>query len=177
MIQHHEDRFFGKAFLHFIKGLLSSIVPNKGLVFLEKFVQGLGEFGEFLNEALIKVSKSKERMYLFYILGDLPVTDSVKFGVVHHHLAFFDNKAKVFDLCFAKFAFRWFEVEGGFLEAFENVFGEAFKIFFVLGKDKDVVHVYDAKSLLDFMFESVVHHCLECRGGIAYSEEHNGWFV
>ena len=102
MVQHHEDRFFSEVFLHFVKGLLSSIVPNKGLVLLEEFVHGLGEFGEFLNEALIKVSKSKERAYLFNVLGDWPVMDSVEFCGVHHHLA---NKAKVFDLCFAKFAF------------------------------------------------------------------------
>ena len=91
MIWHHKDRFFSKAFLHFVKGLLSSIVPNKGLVFLEEFVHGLGEFREFLNEASIKVSKSKERVHLFYALGDWPVMDSIKFGGVHHHLAFFNN--------------------------------------------------------------------------------------
>ena len=70
LIWHHEDGFFGEMFLHFVKGLLSSIVPNKGLVFLEEFVHGLGEFGEFPNEASIKVSKSKEGAYLFNTLGD-----------------------------------------------------------------------------------------------------------
>ena len=98
LIQHHKDRFFGEAFLHFVKGLLSSIIPNERLIFLEEFVHGLGEFREFPNEVSIKVSKSKEGMYLFYVLGDWPVTDSVKFHGVHHHLAFFDNKAKVFNL-------------------------------------------------------------------------------
>ena len=88
--------------------------------------------------------------------------DSIKFHGIHHHLAFFNNKAKVFDLCFAEFAFQWFEVKVGFSEAFENVFGEAFKIFFVLGEDKDVVHIYNAKPFFYFVFESVVHHCLEC---------------
>ena len=136
MIWHHEDGFFGEAFLHFIKGLLSSIIPNKGLVFLKEFVYGLSKLGKFPNEASIKVSKSKERAHLFNAFGDWPVTDSIEFCGVHHHLAFFDNKAKVFDLCFAKFAFQWFEVEVGFSEAFKNAFGEAFKIFFVLGKDR-----------------------------------------
>ena len=167
LIWHHEDGFFGKVFLHFIEGLLSSIIPNKGLVFLEEFVHGLGEFREFLNEASIEVSESKEGVHLFYILGDWPVADSVEFGGVHHHLAFFNNKAKVFNLHLAKFAFRWFEVEVGFSEAFENAFGEVFKIFFVLGKNEDVVHVYNAKSLFNFVFESVIHHCLECRRGVA----------
>ena len=117
MIQHHEDGFFSEAFLHFVEGLLSSIIPNEGLVFLEEFVQGLGKFGEFLNEASIKVSKSKERAYLFDILGDWPVTDSIEFYGVHHHLAFFNNKAKIFNLCFAKFAFRWFVVEVSFSDS------------------------------------------------------------
>ena len=70
LIQHHEDGFFGEAFLHFVEGLLSGVIPNKGLVFLEEFVHGLGEFREFLNEASIKVSESKERAHLFYALGD-----------------------------------------------------------------------------------------------------------
>ena len=148
LIQHHKDRFFGKEFLHFVKGLLSSIIPDKGLVFLEEFVQRLGEFREFPNEASVKVSKSEERAHLFNVLGDWLVTDSVEFCGVHHHLAFFDNKAKIFDLHFAKFTFRWFEVEVSFLEAFKNVFGEAFEIFFVLGEDEDVIHIYDAKSSL-----------------------------
>ena len=158
MIWHHKNRFFGKAFLHFIEGLLSSVIPNKGLVFLEEFVHGLGEFGEFPNEVLIKVSKSKEGAYLFNILGDWPVMDSIEFCGVHHHLAFFDDKAKIFNLHFAKFAFRWFEVKVGFSEAFKNAFGEVFKIFFVFGKNEDVVH----ESLFDFMLESVIHHCLKC---------------
>ena len=162
LIQHHKDRFFSKAFLHFIESFLSGIIPNKGLVFLEEFVQWLGEFREFPNEASIKVSESKERAYLFYVLGDWPVMDSVEFCGVHHHLAFFDNKAKIFNLFLAKLAFRWFEVEVSFSEAFEDAFGEVFEIFFVLGKDEDVVHVYDAKSLFNFVFESVIHHCLEC---------------
>ena len=81
----------------------------------------LGEFGEFPNEASIKVSESKERAYLFYVLGDWPVMDSVEFCGVHHHLAFFDNKAKVFNLHFAEFAFQWFEVEVGFSKAFDEM--------------------------------------------------------
>ena len=162
MIWHHKDRFFSKVFLHFIEGLLSSIVPNKGLVFLEELVYGLGEFGELPNEVLIKVSKSKEGMYLFNVLGDWPITDSIEFCRVHHHLAFFNNKAKIFNLHFAKFAFRWFEVKVGFSETFENAFSEAFKVFFVLGENEDVVYVYDAKSLFNFIFEGVVHHCLKC---------------
>ena len=116
LIWHHEDRFFGEVFLHLVEGLLSGIVPNEGLVFLVEFVHGLSEFGEFPNEVLIEVSKSKERAYLFYALGDWPVVDSIEFGGVYHHLAFFDNKAKVFNLCFAEFIFQWFEVEIGFSE-------------------------------------------------------------
>ena len=162
LIWHHEDRFFSEVFLHFVEGLLSGIVPNKGLVFLEEFVHRLGKFGEFPNEVSIKVSESKERMHLLYILGDWPVMDSVEFGGVHHHLAFFNNKAKIFDLRFANFAFRWFEVEVSFSEAFKNTFGEAFEVFFVLGENEDVVHVYDAKSLFNFIFEGVVHYCLKC---------------
>ena len=84
LIQHHEDRFFSEALLHFIEGLLSGIIPNKGLVFLEEFVHGLGKFREFPNEVSVEVSKSKEGMHLFDILGDWPVVDSIEFGGVHH---------------------------------------------------------------------------------------------
>ena len=88
LIWHHKDRFFSEAFLYFVEGLLSSIVPDKGLIFLEEFVQRLGEFREFPNEALIKVSKSKERAYLFDILGDWPVTSAWKSSPVQS-LGFF----------------------------------------------------------------------------------------
>ena len=57
------------------------------------------------------------------------------------------------------------------------MFGEAFKVFFVLGKNEDVIHVYDAKSLFDFVFESVIHYCLKCQGGIAQSKEQNGRLI
>ena len=122
--------------------------------------QARNEFREFPNKASIKVSKSKERAHLFNILGDWPVTDFVEFCGVHYHLALFDNKAKIFDLHFAKFAFRWFEVKVSFLEAFENVFSEAFEIFFVLGENKDVVHIYNAKPFFNFVFESECHSSL-----------------
>ena len=97
-------------------------------------------------------------------LGDWPVVNSIEFHGVHHHLAFFDNKAKVFNLCFAKFAFRWFEVKVGFSDAFKNMFGEMFEIFFVLGENEDVIHIYDAESLFNFVLEGVIHHCLKCQG-------------
>ena len=52
------------------------------------------------------------------------------------------------------------------MKAFENEFGEVFEVFFVLGKNENVVYVYDAKSLFDFILEGVVHHCLKCQRGI-----------
>ena len=102
LIWHHEDWFFGEAFLHFIKGLLSSVIPNKGLIFLEEFVHGLGKFREFPNEASIKVSKSKERAYLFNILGDWPVASAWKSSPVQSLGFFWQDQDRDQSLYFEK---------------------------------------------------------------------------
>ena len=46
----------------------------------------------------------------------------------------------------------------------------------ILGVDSHIVHV-DFKPLLwEHICKDVIHECLECGGGIAESEEHDGGF-
>ena len=44
------------------------------------------------------------------------------------------------------------------------------------GVDKDVIHVAYDFTTVDELMKDVVHHSLECCGGVAQSEEHDSWF-
>ena len=44
------------------------------------------------------------------------------------------------------------------------------------GVDEDVIHVAYRLTIMDEFVENIIHHCLECCGGVAQSEEHDGWF-
>ena len=47
----------------------------------------------------------------------------------------------------------------------------------VFGVDEDVVHVADEFPMADEVSEDVIHHGLECCGGVAQAEEHYSGFV
>ena len=44
------------------------------------------------------------------------------------------------------------------------------------GVDEDVIHVAYDFAMVDELMKDVIHHCLECCGGVAQSEEHDSWF-
>ena len=46
----------------------------------------------------------------------------------------------------------------------------------VIGKDKDVIHVDQEPSFIDFVFEDVVHHVLEGGWQVAKAKEHDCGF-
>ena len=54
--------------------------------------------GESSDEASVKVPESKPRVDLFNAFWDRLILDSIEFARVHHHLAFFDDESKVFNL-------------------------------------------------------------------------------
>ena len=78
---------------------------------------------------------------------------------------------------FLEFTFLWFEKEVIFLYNFKDTqssgdqFGDGCCTY------QDIVHVNLAPSLVDFDPKDVVHHSLECSGGVAQSKEHDGRFV
>ena len=47
----------------------------------------------------------------------------------------------------------------------------------VICEDENIVKVHYHTTLLYEIIEDVIHHALECRGGIAEPEEHDCWFV
>ena len=51
------------------------------------------------------------------------------------------------------------------------VFGRGF------GVNEDVIHIADELSAADVVPEDVVHHGLECCGGVAQAEEHHSRFI
>src|SRR5258708_18487000 len=43
------------------------------------------------------------------------------------------------------------------------------------GVDKDIVHIAYGLAIVDEISEDIIHHHLECHGGVTQSEEHDGW--
>src|SRR5258706_8289375 len=43
------------------------------------------------------------------------------------------------------------------------------------GVDKDIIHIAYGLTIVDEILEDIVHHCLECHGGVTQSKEHDGW--
>ncbi len=43
------------------------------------------------------------------------------------------------------------------------------------GVDKDIIHIAYGLTIVDEISEDIVHHCLECHGGVTQSKEHDGW--
>ncbi len=44
-----------------------------------------------------------------------------------------------------------------------------------VGVDKDIIHIAYGLTIVDEILEDIVHHCLECHGGVTQSEEHDSW--
>ena len=42
--------------------------------------------------------------------------------------------------------------------------------------DKDIVHIAYHLTIVDELMEDIVHHCLECHGGVTQSKKHDSWF-
>ncbi len=42
--------------------------------------------------------------------------------------------------------------------------------------DKDIVHIAYHLAIVDELTEDVIHHHLECHGGVTQSKEHDSWF-
>ena len=91
-------------------------------------------------------------------------------------MVFRDDQSKVFDLLLLKLAFLWLEKQPppseGSKDLADNplVFGEGG------GVDEDVIHVAYDFAMVDELMKDVIHHCLECCGGVAQSKEHDSWF-
>ena len=43
------------------------------------------------------------------------------------------------------------------------------------GVDKDIIHIAYDLAIVDEISEDIVHHHLECCGGVTQSEEHDSW--
>ena len=63
-------------------------------------------------------------------------------------------------------------VEGG-----EDFSCDSAVVVKVFGVDEDVVHVADEFPTADEVSEDVVHHGLECCGGVAQAKEHHLQFI
>src|SRR5260221_14400263 len=89
-------------------------------------------------------------------------------------MAFQDDQSKVLDLLSLKLAFLWLEEQPLLLEGSKDladnplVFGEG------MGVNKDIIHIAYHLTIVDELTEDIIHHCLECCGGVTQSEKHDG---
>src|SRR5258708_1072051 len=82
----------------------------------------------------------------------------------------------IFNLLLLKLAFLWLEKQPPPLEGSKDLADNLPVFREGGGVDKDVIHVaYDFATVNELM-KDVVHHCLECHGGVAQSKEHDSWF-
>src|SRR5258708_34716789 len=44
-----------------------------------------------------------------------------------------------------------------------------------VGVDEDIIHIAYGLTIVDEVSEDIVHHHLECGGGVTQSKEHDGW--
>ena len=78
LICHYKDRFFCELFFEAVKAFLGFVGPFEFRVFLEEFVEGFGQFGEFVDESSVEVSKSQEGSDLFHGGRDWPISDPLE---------------------------------------------------------------------------------------------------
>ena len=71
-----------------------------------------------LDESMVEVNKSKERLYLLFVRWFRPVCYTSHFYRVHLYMIFGYNQSEVFDPCFFKFTFLGSEEESGWLPRF-----------------------------------------------------------
>ena len=45
-----------------------------------------------------------------------------------------------------------------------------------VGVDKDIIHIAYHLTIVDELTEDIIHHCLECHGGVPQSKKHDSWF-
>src|SRR5260221_11630069 len=44
-----------------------------------------------------------------------------------------------------------------------------------VGVDKDIIHITYDLTIVDEISEDIIHHHLECHGGVTQSKEHDSW--
>ena len=49
------------------------------------------------------------------------------------------------------------------------VFGEGVRV------NEDIIHIA-YHTVVDELMEDIIHHCLECCGGVTQSKKHDSWF-
>jgi len=129
------------------------------LGFVGEGIEGVGNIGEVMDELPIEVHKAKEGLNLLYLCRGRPFCDSTDLHQIHGNMVFQDDQSKVLNLLLLELAFLWLEKQPLLLEG-----------------SKDL-----ADNLLVFregmgVNEDIVHHCLECCGGVTQSKKHDSWF-
>jgi len=129
----------------------------------------------FQDEPVVKVSKFKEILHIFYRFGDFPTKNGIDFFRVHFDTVFRDNKTEERGFVDREFAFFWFDEKSGFLELLENfsylflVFLQGFRVY------QDVVYVANTE-LVEVFAEYVINKPLGCSGSVGKTKGHDKEF-
>ena len=87
-----------------------------------------------------------------------------------------DDQSEVLDLLLLEFTFLWLEKQPLPLEGSKDLADNSPVFREGGGVDKDVIHVAYDFTMIDELTKDVIHHHLECCGGVAQSKEHDSWF-
>ncbi|KIJ19281.1 hypothetical protein PAXINDRAFT_69414, partial [Paxillus involutus ATCC 200175] len=70
------------------------------------------------DKSSIEVAEAEEGSYGFYVFGNVPLSDSIKFDGVHLDNAFFKDQSEVVNFLDIEFTFLQFQVEVVFFKSF-----------------------------------------------------------
>ncbi len=171
-----KNRRGSEGFLECFERGLTRVGPDKWCLLAGESGEGYDDFGVILDEASVEVGESEERLDFLDGTRDWPVSNDAGFFRIHCYAGGGDDESEVFN---------GIGVEGGFVQTgVKIVVAEALEdgadmfrvIFWVVGKDEDVVQVYDDVDVAQVL-ENVVHECLESSGTVRHPEGHDEVFV
>jgi hypothetical protein len=114
-----------------------------------------------LNESLIEVTKTKERLDLSFISWCFPICNSGDFDGIHADLAISDNDAKVLGFLLIEHAFVQVEVQLVFTEDLHYAAYLCMMFTKHLGEDEDIVDINDDLAIVNLNSENLIHHGLK----------------
>src|SRR5260221_8933133 len=129
-----------------------------------------------MDKLLIEVHKAKEGLDLLDLHWGQPLHNSADLHQIHSNMVFRDDQSEVFDLLLLELAFLWLEKQPPPLEGSKDLADNPPVFREGGGLDKDVVHVAYDFTMINELMKEVIHHCLECCGGVAQSNEHQSRF-
>src|ERR1700677_3570307 len=174
-----EDRFAGNSCFEDVERFLLLLSPLPFSVFACEFVQRSCNVGETSNKWSVKIAKSQKGADVLDFSGYGPIFNARNFGWVHACHPLFKDYPQVIDGRGMEHALLRFEVKVMILRDREDIFNGGNMIREGGGRSYgNIVHIDSNDGplesvLCDDILVYLIHHCLECCGGVAKSKKHD----